>query len=101
MSKIKSLTDSDFHSAVDSAEVAMVDFGAEWCRPCKMLEPIMDAIAEEVSHSVFKVDVDEAGDLAQEFRIMSVPTVIVFKNGQVHKRFSGLTSKENILKLFE
>lgn len=101
MSKIKSLTDNDFHSAVNNAETVMVDFGAEWCRPCKMLEPIMDQIATEVPHSVFKVDVDDAGTLAQEFKIMSVPTVIVFRNGQIHKRFSGLTSKENLLKLFE
>jgi thioredoxin 1 len=101
MSKIKNLTDSDFHLAVDNAEIAMVDFGAEWCRPCKMLEPIMNQISEEVSHSVFKVDVDEGSGLAQEFKIMSVPTVIVFRNGQIHKRFSGLTSKENLLKLFE
>lgn len=101
MSKVTSLTDSDFHSAVDNKEFALVDFGAEWCSPCKALEPIIEQIATEVAYPVFKVDVDECGVISKEFKIMSVPTLIVFKNGQIYKRFSGFTSKANILKLFE
>ncbi len=101
MSKIKNLTDSNFHSSIDDKEIVMVDFGAEWCQPCKALEPLMDQLSEEVPHPIFKVDVDEVSDISREYKIMSVPTVIVFKNGQVHKRFSGLTSKQNLLKLFE
>ncbi len=101
MSNIKSLTDSDFHSTVDSQELVLVKFGATWCGPCKALAPIIEQLAGEVSYPVYEVDVDDAMDVASEFKIRGVPTVIVFKNGQVHKRLSGLTTKENLLKLFE
>lgn len=101
MSKIKSLTDSDFHSTVDSQELVLVKFGATWCGPCKALAPVLDQIAEEVPYPVYDVDVDEAMDIAVELKIRGVPTVIAFKKGAVHKRLTGLTSKENILKLAE
>jgi len=102
MSKIKSLTDNDFNSEITKAETVMVDFGAEWCGPCRMLEPLLEKLSEEIPQPIYRVDVDENADkIVSEYKIMSVPTIIVFKNGQVHKRFSGLTSKENLLKLFE
>ena len=101
MSKIQVLTDSDFHSIVDGQDVVMVKFGATWCGPCKALAPIIDQLAGEVTYPVYEVDVDDAMDIATEFKIRGVPTVIVFKNGQVHKRISGLTTKDVLLKLFE
>lgn len=97
---IKSLTDENFTSEVlESKGTVMVDFGAEWCGPCKALEPIMEKVASEVECQVFKVDVDDCPIFAKKFNIRSVPTVLVFKNGKVDKTSVGLTNKEALLKL--
>jgi len=101
MSKLKVLTDSDFHSTVDSQDLVLVKFSATWCGPCKALAPVVDKIAEEVSYPIYEVDIDDAMDVAAEFKIRGVPTLIAFKNGKVHNRLSGVASKENILKLAE
>lgn len=101
MSKIKSLTDSNFHSTVDNLDVVLIKFGADWCGPCKALAPILEQVANEVSYPVFEVDVDDAMDIAAEYKIRGVPTLLVLKKGQLHARHSGLTTKENILKLAE
>lgn len=102
MSKVNVLVESDFDEIVlGSDQPVMVDFSADWCRPCKALEPIMDSLAEDIPHKVFKVDIDDCVTLTNKYKIMSVPTVIVFKNGQIHKRFVGVTNKEALLKLFE
>jgi len=86
---------------IAESEVAIVDFTASWCQPCKALNPILENLAAETSYSFYKVDIDDVEVLVKEYKVMSVPTVIVFKNGQFHKRFSGLTSKENLMKLVE
>jgi len=102
MSKVNVLVESDFDEIVlGSDQPVMVDFSADWCRPCKALEPIMDSLAEDIPHKVFKMDIDDCVTLTNKYKIMSVPTVIVFKNGQIHKRFVGVTNKEALLKLFE
>lgn len=97
---IKTLTEENFTSEVlESKNVVMVDFGAEWCGPCKVLEPIMEKVAEEASFVVFKVDVDDCPNLASRFKVRGVPTVLVFNNGEVVKSSVGLTNKETLLKL--
>ena len=76
----------------------LVDFFATWCGPCKMLSPILDELSEEVKDVKFiKVDVDEEGDLAREYGVMSIPNVFLIKDGHVVDSFLGLQSKETII----
>ena len=75
------------------AEVAegkvLVDFYADWCGPCKMLAPELEALSEETGLKIVKINVDELGDLARRFRIMTIPTLMLFENGQLVKRESA------------
>lgn len=89
------LTKKDFDNTINSGTV-LVDFWAGWCMPCKMLAPVIDEIAEELKDSVkvAKVDVDAEGELALEYSVMSIPTVILFRNGREDKRFVGVQPKE-------
>ena len=93
------ITNKNFEEEVlNSDKPVIIDFYADWCGPCKMMSPIIDNIAEENSDiKVGKVNVDEAGELAIKYNIMSIPTIIVFKEGKEYKKFVGVTSKENIL----
>lgn len=84
---------------VNSSIPVLLDFWASWCAPCRMLSPIVDEIAEEVEGSVKvgKVNVDEQPELAKKFGIMSIPTLIVMKNGEISSREVGVRSKQSIL----
>lgn len=77
----------------------LVDFWAEWCGPCKMIAPILDEIAAEHGEniSIAKVNVDEAGELAQRYQVMSIPTLLVFNDGEVAKRMVGASGKAKLL----
>ena len=81
----------------ESREPVYVDFYADWCGPCKMLSPIMDELSD--SYKVYKVNVDSDEELAREYGVMSIPCVILFKNGKESKRSVGLTSLDNLLKM--
>jgi len=99
MSVLK-ITNKNFEEEVlNSDKPVIIDFYADWCGPCKMMSPIIDSIAEENQElKVGKINVDEAQELAVKYNIMSIPTIIIFKNGNEHKKIIGVTSKENILK---
>lgn len=88
------LTKDAFDKAVESAPIAMVDFWASWCGPCKMLTPVIDDLgaAYEGKALIGKVNVDEEPELAQRFGIMSIPTVVFLKNGVEVDRKIGLMS---------
>ena len=98
MSVLK-ITNSNFREDVlNSEKITIVDFYADWCGPCKMMSPIIDKIAEENKEvKVGKLNVDEAQDIAIKYNVMSIPTIIIFKNGMEFKRFVGVTSKSEIL----
>ena len=88
----KHLTTAEFDAAVEAAPLAMVDFWADWCGPCKMLTPTVEALAEQYGDKVLtgKVNVDEEPDLARRFGIMNIPTVVFLKNGKEVDRKVGV-----------
>ena len=100
---VKALNDSNFESEVIKEEgTVLVDFFATWCGPCRIMSPVIDEIADERTDvKVCKVDVDEARDVAIQFGIMSIPTLIVFKDGEEKERVVGYRSKEDLMKLIE
>ena len=86
--------EEDFYD-LTQADKILVDFYAEWCGPCKMIGQIFESMENEVE--VLKVNTDNFPDLAQKFGVMSIPTVLLFKNGSEVDKFIGLRSKEEIL----
>ena len=101
MSNVLQLTDSNFDKEVLNANVpVLVDFWATWCGPCKMIAPIIDEIAAEKGASVMvcKVDVDENQSVAARFGIRAIPTLLLFKNGEVKEQIvGGMVSKSELL----
>ena len=98
------LTEANFESEVlKSDKPVLVDFWAEWCGPCKMLSPTIAQIAEENADKikVGKVNVDDEGELAQKYGIVSIPTVILFKNGEEAQKSIGFVSKDALEAMFK
>ena len=103
MSVIK-ITSKNFEEEVSKSEVpVLLDFWASWCGPCKMVSPIVDAVAEEVEGrvKVGKINVDEEQELAKSFSIMSIPTLVVINNGKLVNQAVGVRSKEEILDMIK
>ena len=97
---VSHLTEATFREEIGASDVpVVVDFWAEWCTPCKMIAPILTEIADEHGDKVriAKVNVDENPSLAQDFSVMSIPTLIVFKDGEPVKRLVGAKGKGQLL----
>ena len=93
------LTDETFESTVNgSNEPVLVDFWAPWCGPCKMIAPMIEEVSNEYAGKaiIAKVNTDEHRQAAMEFGISAIPTIILFKGGQVEQKWVGLTSKKDI-----
>lgn len=97
---VKELNESNFEEEVmGTNQTVLVDFYADWCGPCKMMSPIIDQISEEGIENlkVTKINVDNNQDLAVQYDVMSIPTIMIFKEGKLAKSFVGVTDKETIL----
>lgn len=91
------VTKENFESEVLKSDIpVLVDFWATWCGPCRMLAPVLEEIAEEGNVKVGKVNVDEEGELALKFNVMSIPMLVLFKDGQAVKSAVGYMSKEQL-----
>lgn len=96
----QAITSSDFDSIITSSDLpVLVDFWATWCGPCRALGPVIEEISDEMSNSlaVYKCNVDEEPELAQRFQIVSIPTVMLFKNGEVVHSIVGNMPKDELV----
>lgn len=99
MNVLKITSENYEEEVLKSEKAVLLDFYADWCGPCRMMSPIIDEIAEEKVDSVKvgKINVDENQDLAMEYGVMSIPTLVIIKNGEVSKTFVGVRDKNEIL----
>lgn len=99
MSEVKYVTESDFQEEVLGADIpVLVDFTAAWCQPCKMIEPIVKELAGEWEGSVkvVKLDADQNPRIMMQYGVMGIPTLMLFKGGQIKERMTGFQSKEKL-----
>ena len=103
MMSVQTITKENFDETVlQSEKPVLLDFWAEWCGPCRMVSPIVDEIADERDDIVVgKVNVDEQGELAVRFGVMNIPTLLVFKGGELVQTSVGAQPKEDILALLD
>jgi len=94
----REINDDEFNEIIKGEKPVVVDFHADWCGPCKVLSPILDELDSELDDVEFvKINVDDYPELSGSYEIMAVPTVIMFQDGEVKNRFSGVQPKEAIL----
>ena len=98
---VKQINKDEFNESIKEGKV-VVDLFATWCGPCKMLSPIIDEISEEITTTkFFKVDVDDNEDIAREYNVMSIPTILVFENGNLINTIVGLRGKDYLVEEFK
>lgn len=99
MEPLKISSENFEKEVLNSDKAVLIDFYADWCGPCKMMSPIIDEIAKELNEKiqVGKINVDENQDLAMEYGVMSIPTILIFRDGKEDKRFVGVRDKEELL----
>jgi thioredoxin 1 len=103
MSELINLNKESFNKAVSDTKPTLVDFWAPWCGPCLALAPILEEIANDLGDSVgiYKVNIDENTDLAQEHGVNSIPTILVYKNGALSETVVGVKTKDELLSILQ
>lgn len=91
--------ENDFSTLIKDR--AVVDFYATWCGPCRMFGPVFEEVSKDEDFNFVKLDVDKYSDIAREYGVMSIPTVILFENGKEVKRFTGFMSKDEFIKFLK
>ena len=98
---VKQIESKEFKEVIKEGKI-VVDLFATWCGPCKMLSPILDEISEEIKTTNFyKIDVDDNEDIAREYNVMSIPTILIFENGELKNKIVGLKSREDLVEQFK
>ena len=98
---VKGTKENFKEEVLEAKGIVVVDFGANWCGPCKSLVPVLEeVVTEDPNKKIVKVDIDEQEELAAQFKIMSVPTLLVFRNGEVIDNSIGLIQKDEVKALF-
>lgn len=97
------LDENNFNEVLSSNDVVLVDFWADWCMPCKMFAPVLEKFESEFGDraTIGKLNIDEAPSIAEKYQVASIPTVVVFKNGEEVRRSVGAVSKGELAKLIE
>jgi len=97
------VTDTNFEETIKNSKIVLIDFWAAWCGPCRALAPTIDEIAQDYSGkaAIGKLDVDSNPSTAEKFQVFSIPTMILFKNGQEAERLVGLCVKKNITAIID
>ena len=99
---VKEINQEEFKIKVAGASKVLVDCYADWCGPCKMLSPIIDELAEEMEDYVFyKLNVDECNKVTHEYMIMSIPTLLIFENGELKEKLVGFKTKDELLEILK
>ena len=100
---VKTITDANLKETLAAGKPVVLDFWATWCGPCRMVSPLIDELAEEFDGQIIvgKVDVDDNDEAAAEYGIMSIPTILFFKNGELVNRHVGAAPKEVLRDLFK
>ena len=103
MSEISNLNKETFTEATTAANTVVIDFWAPWCGPCKALAPVLEEVATEVGEavSIYKVNIDENGALAQEHGVQSIPTLLVYKGGNLSETVVGFKTKEELVRIVQ
>ncbi|MBP8855545.1 MAG: thioredoxin [Oscillospiraceae bacterium] len=101
--RVLTITNDNFTAEVlQSEQPVLLDFWAPWCGPCRMVSPLVDEIAEEITHAkVGKINIDEQPELAAQYQVMSIPTLLVIKNGKVVQSAVGARPKAAILQMLD
>ncbi len=97
---METINSSNFEETIKDG-VVVVDFSATWCGPCRMLAPILEQVEQDTCAKIVKVDIDESEDLARQFLVMAVPTLILFKDGKQMEKISGFMPKQNLISFID